>query len=371
MKSFSPGVRFVLCVLSLVSAVLPVQADSKRHRAELAFVANQSGNNVSAYQITTSGALVPVTGSPFPGGGSPNSVTVVPSGLFAYVADVIPGSVSGFTVAQNGALTPIPGSPFAAPTGTAFVINDPSGRFVYALNCGAICSGSGSGNIAGYTVDQHTGALTPMAGSPFAAGQFPYSLAVDPTGHFAYVANMGSGDVYSFAIDSVSGALTQVGLPATAGIFPISVVVDPWSQYVYVANTGSGTVSAFSINFDGSLSTVAGSPFAVGEFTAGIAASSNGKFLIAAAGAGAYVYTITSTGALQPVGSPYRAGTGPNGISIDPTDCFVYLVNAGSGNVSAYVLDEENGKLTPVKGSPFPAGAFAAGLATSPVPLHD
>jgi 6-phosphogluconolactonase len=368
-KSYMQWSFLFASVLGLAFASLPGQAQA-RHRSELAFVANQSSNNLSAYALQSNGSLLPVTGSPFAAGGAPNSVTIVPSGLFVYVADVVPGSVSGFSVAQNGVLTPIPGSPFAAPTGTAFVTNDPSGRFLYALNCGSNCSGSGSGDISAYTIDPLTGVLTPIAGSPFTAGEYPYALAIDPTGHFAYVANAGSGDVYSFSIDSQSGALTQVGLPAAAGSRPISVEIDPWSQYVYTANTGSSNVSAFSINFDGSLSAVVGSPFAVGSYTAGVSASKNGKYVIVAAGAGAYVYSIDNSGALHHVGSPVAAGTGPNGVSIDPNDGFVYIVNAGSNNVSAYTFNDTSGKLTPVAGSPFSAGAFAAGLGTSPAPLH-
>ena len=369
MKSVTRWSLFVALVLGLTFATLPGQAQA-RHRSELAFVANQSSNNLSAYTLQSNGSLLAVTGSPFSAGGAPNSVTIVPSGLFVYVADVVPGSVSGFSIAQNGVLTAIPGSPFAAPTGTAFVTNDPSGRFLYALNCGANCSGSGSGNISAYTIDPLTGVLTPMAGSPFTAGQYPYSLAIDPTGHFAYVANAGSGDVYSFYIDGQSGALSQVGLPVAAGSRPLSVVVDPWSQYVYTANTGSSNVSAFFINFDGSLSAVVGSPFAVGPFTAGVCASKNGRYVIVAAGSGGYVYSIDNTGALHHVGSPVPAGTGPNGVSIDPNDGFVYIVNAGSNNVSAYTFNDTNGKLTPIPGSAFPAGAFAAGVGTSPAPLH-
>jgi 6-phosphogluconolactonase len=149
------------------------------------------------------------------------------------------------------------------------------------------------------------------------------------------------------------------------------VVVDPWSQYVYTANTGSSNVSAFSINFDGSLTGVVGSPFAAGPFTAGIAASTNGKFVVVAAGPGAFVYSIDNHGALHPVtGSPFAAGLGPNGVSIDPTDSFVYIVNTGSNNISAYDFNSANGKLTPGPGSPFPAGKFAAGITTAAAPLH-
>jgi DNA-binding beta-propeller fold protein YncE len=51
------------------------------------------------------------------------------------------------------------------------------------------------GWISGYTIDSTTGALTAISGSPFpdGIGTSPYSLAVDPTGKFAYVANNGGG----------------------------------------------------------------------------------------------------------------------------------------------------------------------------------
>jgi 6-phosphogluconolactonase (cycloisomerase 2 family) len=373
LKSFADETFVAAVVLAVILAALPNQANAAtRQRANLAFVANQSANNISAYTIEPNGRLVPVAGSPFSAGSSPNSVAVVPSGRFAYVADVIPGGVSGYSVSQSGVVTPVPGSPFATPAGTAFVTTDPSGQFLYALNCGADCSGSGSGNIAAYNIDQQTGSLTPISGSPFAAGQWPYSLAVDPTGHFAYVANAGSGNVYSYSINSQSGALTQVGKPVAAGTRPLSVVVEPWGQYVYTANTGSSNVSAFAINFDGSLSAVTGSPFPAGEFTSGIAASSNGKFVVVAAGPGAFVYSIQNSGALQLIsGSPVAAELGPNGVSINPTDNLVYIVNAGSADVSAFHFNDGNGKLSPVVGSPFPAGEFAAGIATAPAPTHE
>jgi 6-phosphogluconolactonase len=171
MKPDNSPTRLVSAVLGVIITTLSAQAQGPaRHRAELAFVANESSDNLSVYRIGSNGGLQAVPGSPFPAGGSPSSVTVVPSGGFAYVADVIPGGIRGYSVAEDGVVTAIPGSPFAAPTGTAFVTNDPSGRFLYALNCGANCSGSGPGNVTAYTIDQHNGILTPIAGSPFAAG---------------------------------------------------------------------------------------------------------------------------------------------------------------------------------------------------------
>ncbi len=52
----------------------------------------------------------------------------------------------------------------------------------------------GSNDVSAYAVDPASGALTPIAGSPFAAGNGPDSIAVDPTGRFAYVSNRSGWD---------------------------------------------------------------------------------------------------------------------------------------------------------------------------------
>ena len=70
---------------------------------------------------------------------------------------------------------PIPGSPFTVGGNfsLAGVTVDPNGKFVYVTGQG----------VFGYTIDSVTGALTAIAGSPFAfpATGIPDSVAVDPS----------------------------------------------------------------------------------------------------------------------------------------------------------------------------------------------
>ena len=77
------------------------------------------------------------------------------------------------------------GSPFAAGTDPLGMAVDPTGKFAYVPNVG-------SDNISAYTIDATSGALTPMTGSPFSAGRGAYAVAIDPSGKFAYVANSDS-----------------------------------------------------------------------------------------------------------------------------------------------------------------------------------
>ena len=95
------------------------------------------------------------------------------------------------------------------------------GQVAYVANGG---SGEVEGNVSGYTINSTTGALTPIAGSPFAAGLFPQSVAVDPTGRFAYAANGRSNNLSGYTINSTTGALTPIaGSPFAAELRPRSI----------------------------------------------------------------------------------------------------------------------------------------------------
>jgi 6-phosphogluconolactonase len=63
--------------------------------------------------------------------------------------------------------------------------------------------------VSAYRINASTGALGAVHGSPFAAGAEPGSVAIDPSGRFAYAANLRSNDVSAFRIDAASGALRQ------------------------------------------------------------------------------------------------------------------------------------------------------------------
>src|SRR5260370_16780262 len=70
-------------------------------------------------------------------------------------------------------------------------------------------------------------------------------------------------------------------------------------------------------------------------------------------------------------GSPFPAGSGPLGVTADPTGKFAYVANTNSGNVSAFGINASNVPLTPATGSPFLAGAppFAPTVdSSSPLP---
>jgi 6-phosphogluconolactonase len=277
---------------------------------------------------------------------------------FAYVANFNSNNVSGYAIdPSTGALTAIAGSPFAAGSFPRWVAVDPSGKFVYVVN-------EGDKNVSGYTIDPSTGALTAIAGSSFTTGGDPRSMAVDPSGKFAYVADF-IGNVLGYTINPSTGALTTIaGSPFAASVGVNSVTVDPSGMFVYAANEDDNNVFGYTINpSTGALTAIAGSPFAAGIGAISVAVDPSGMFAYVAnaqvigQNGNVSAYTIDpSTGALTTIaGSPFAAGQGPQSVAVDPSGKFAYVANLGGG-VSGYTIGPTTGALTPIAGSPFAAG---------------
>ena len=234
----------------------------------------------------------------------------------------------------------------------------PPPRFAYVAN-------GASQNISAYTVDATFGALTEIDGSPFPAQLAPLSVAVHPTGQFAYVAGPSSiNGVSAYRIDAASGALMAIA-NYPAGRNPNFVAVDPSGNFAYVANSFSNNISGYTIDDTGALTEMPDSPFATGTSPAGIATAvkMTVTFLYVANTFSDNVsgYSIDgTTGALTPVpGSPFPfpPGSLPFSVAVHPTGQFAY-VSYGSfqGNVRAFTIAED-GALTPVS-EPVPAGMY-------------
>jgi 6-phosphogluconolactonase len=248
----------------------PVNFTIGRFLPRFAYVANAGSNDVSMYTINaTTGALAPIAPGTVAAGMAPVSLAVDPSGRFVYVANLDSNNVSMYTIdATTGALTSIGTTAAGTGSGFASVAVDPSGRFAYVAN-GDFFFGEGN-TVSMYTIDAATGALTAIAPGTIAARLTPLSVAVDPSGRFAYAANSLSDNVSMYAINATTGALTLIDTPVAAGRDPLSAAVDPSGRFAYVANEGSspssGNVSMYTIN----ATTGALAPIAPGTIAAGI-----------------------------------------------------------------------------------------------------
>jgi 6-phosphogluconolactonase len=202
----------------------------------------------------SSGALSLVKDSPFPDNQAPLFVRVHPSGQFLYTEDINAPSPNGFALvsvsgysidSSTGALAPVAGSPFA-PTAKAeamgFAIH-PSGKFLYAS------TGSAANGILAWSVDATTGALTPMTGAPFLPGATTYSATFDQAGKFLYVSAGANLGILGFSVDAGTGALTPMsGSPFFTASFLGPLVVDPTGKWLIAGNGKDQAINVFSLD---------------------------------------------------------------------------------------------------------------------------
>jgi 6-phosphogluconolactonase (cycloisomerase 2 family) len=330
-------------------------------------------NSISAYTINAStGELTAIPGSyASPAGSGPVSITVDLSDKFLYVinddASKISGSISAYTIdGDNGTLTLVHGSPFATGQAPASVAIDPSGKFAYVNNE----DDSPGGDISGYTIDATTGALTTMAGSPFLSHSGAFSIAIAPSGEFGYVGFGDGAQVTPFTINPTTGVPTAV--PGSPFIGPgdgsYAIVVSPSSKVVYAV--GANNISAFLVNATtGKLTSVKGSPFAAGNnaYYATMDPAGTRLYVRNVGSNDVWTYKVASNGPLTllnevrtpPGFGPVALVTGSAAVNYTPT--FAYVANQGSNTVassiSAYSIVAKNGHIAAVSGSPFPDGA--------------
>ena len=260
---------------------------------------------VQAFAIDHStGALTAISGSPFTTAGA-DSIASDPAGRFLFVGNDNTGLISVFQInATTGALTAAPGSPFSA-FNLDFVhvlAVDGTGKFLYAGQ------GLAALPVYAFSIDQNTGALSQVVGSPFGLGVA--GVRTDFTGKFAVGLTGIGGDnhLYVFAIDATTGALAPVSNSpfATTMSTPENLRIHPSSQFVYSfgldTNSAVSAIEGFSIDAtSGALTPLAGSPFTSLPIVADCKWDQGGGEAFcanAAANAFSVLSTSTSTGAL-------------------------------------------------------------------------
>jgi 6-phosphogluconolactonase (cycloisomerase 2 family) len=151
------------------------------------------------------------------------SVVVHPSGKFLYVSFPQSEEIAAWSInTSTGAITAVPGSPFPSGVTSGDAPNSllvtPSGEFLYAL--------SGGTTVFGYGVDANSGALSAINGSPFTLSSATDYFAVDPSGQFVYAAYENANTVAGFDINASTGTLTAFTAPpvSAAGVTLLTVV---------------------------------------------------------------------------------------------------------------------------------------------------
>jgi 6-phosphogluconolactonase (cycloisomerase 2 family) len=133
------------------------------------------------------------------------------------------GGVAVFSIGSGGSLTPVTGTPFAAGNGTFSVALDSTGTYVYAAN-------RTDGTISGYTIVPSTTvlglSLTPLGGSPYTSGKTVQSIGIDSTNKYLLAAAVGGApDLSMYSFDTtVPGKLIPATSVATGSVAPAGAV---------------------------------------------------------------------------------------------------------------------------------------------------
>jgi len=169
------------------------------------------GASVVTFTLTSSGGLSSPYGQGFLAGSSPAGVAFDPTGTFVYTVNSGSSSISGYSVSPLGALTPVLGSPFTPGAIPRSIAVSPSGNFVFVSE--------DSGDLRVFARDTGSGVLTlattvelpASINSSLPMGHVGQSyLAQDSTGAFLYVVTTGSPQIFAYGINQSTGALTQI-----------------------------------------------------------------------------------------------------------------------------------------------------------------
>lgn len=227
----------------------------------LMYVANTNGS-IGVFTVNADGSLSEEPGSPFPVGSSPQTLfvaasayPVTPATTLLFAADVndANGSISVFSASFSGALTPVAGSPFPTLPGSG-----PEGMLASGTQLYVALSHSNA--VAGFSVSS-AGALTPMPGSPYPAGHGTSSLAL--ADGFLWALNSADHTISVYTVDPNTGALTGLGSPVAAGGASGQMLYN--NGLLYVPDPQNQAILVFSTNpVTGALAQIAGSPFAAG-----------------------------------------------------------------------------------------------------------
>jgi 6-phosphogluconolactonase len=265
-----------------------------------------------------------------------SSANCIPSThpAFAYVLNSSDATISMYNINScTGSLTAT--NPATVPTGVDNGFNaesmaiDPTGSFLYVANLGS--NATDAATVSMFAINPDTGVLTATSPAQVPTGFFPQGIAA--SANFVYTANSDDNSVSMFTINTGSGLLTPLS-PSETVVPPLFssrssfsspgfVTVSPSGQFLYVSDAGNGSISTFSIS--------------------------------------------SETGALTPTDpAGVIAGPYPWKVIFDPEGKFAYVPDEDMGNVFMYTVDATTGTLTPNPAVLVPAGNQPAYMAVHP-----
>lgn len=188
-------------------------------------------------------------------------------------------------------------------------------------------------------------------------GPHAHSINLDPAGRFAFVADLGSDQIFIYKYDAATGALTpndppSVKLPPGSG--PRHFAFHPNGRWAYVINELTSTVSALAYDAKTGalevLQTISTLPedFQGDNTTAEIVVHPHGKFLYGSNRGHDSIAMFAiddSTGQLTALGQHPAGVKTPRNFVVDPAGNFLLAAGQDSNDIVVHRVDLKTGKL--------------------------
>jgi 6-phosphogluconolactonase len=399
MKSNPMGRRVKAAMLSL-GVALGVTACSNDYTVSYVYMATAKTlphGLINAYQVDyQSGYLYVMPDSPIDSGGRDTvALVVAPNNLFMYSVNNFDSDVVEFAIGTDGKLYPENTYNIAGSLPTAAAI-DATGKFLYVTftyqnNANGTelytPANPGPGGICIFPINSNNTLGTPTTVN---VGRNPVGIATSTVGNYVYVIEQdsaSSANLLGFTENTSTGALAP--LPGVAinsgnvpsngfasGPTPAGILEDKTGTHLYVTDQTLGQLAEYTIS--NGVPTLAGVPTLTDAGPMGMAFDLSGKYLYVAAYTANSVDGFNIGSAGQPVRSTVAAsvqtGTGPTCVSVSgsPSNAspshaeYMYVSNALSNNIIAEQVNQSDGSLDQIPGTPFGGSALPVCVATVP-----
>lgn len=353
---------------------------------------------INGYQIDyQSGTLLPLNDSPIDTGGRNTvGIVVAPNNKFLYTVNRDDSSVVEFAIGTDGKIYPQTTYNVTGSFATAAAI-DAAGKFLYvSFTYQNAADGSqlytpgnpGPGGISIFPINADNSLGTPTTVN---AGRGPIGIATSRNNAAVYLIEQDSAtsaNLLGFAENPATGALTPLpgvtikagnvvstGFPS--GTSPSGILMNSSGTTLYVTDQVANQVAAYSIGANGVPSLLANGTVGTESTPLGMSFDPLGKYL--------YVVTFganTIDGyTLGPNGEPIRStvsastvtGTGPTCVTTvaspavpKPHAVYLYTSNSLSNDVTAQQINEQDGSLELIQGSPFGGSSLPSCVVTAP-----
>jgi hypothetical protein len=351
----------LLCLFSAISCGAAVAATTSTAPVAYVYVGTNAPNQVVGYAASASGQLTSIPGSPF----YAELGSMAVNGKYLFGSDNVPGSdrnVYSYLMESNGSLKYLGATDIQANTGLnpTYVTLDHTGATLYVFS-----SDGYDGNFASYNVAKPTGKLTYLSETTSVpnSDNFPLTFIGNNVLAFQAVCDPQENDTAIFGFQRQSGgSLTDISIDAQYPTAPGSTPYCPQfstadtTNHLAVDETGGGgedQIASYTVDTtDGNLnttSTAENMPHTAVDSVQAMGMSPSGKLLAvggtnglqifhfngadpltvdtglltsddienvyfdnanhlyatSSTGGKLFVFTVTSTGAIEAPGSPY------------------------------------------------------------------